>query len=504
MLVLAVRNVKVRYKQTALGVGWALLQPLAGVAIFTVVMHRVAHVQSAGIPYPVFAYAGLAIWLYFTNGATAAAESLAQYGDLVTKVYFPRLLAPLAAVLPGLFDLAISTVAVGVFMVIFGVTPSVAIVLLPFWAAAAVATTFAVGMWLSALNHGTATSGTLSPSCSGPAVRDACPLSELASRRTEAFLLYLNPMAGVVDGFRWSLVGSTPSGSRGRRLARNGVLRPAHRPRLLRTRPATLRGLRLAMRSVEVNDVAKRYRIGESSRPTLRDAVSLRRSATTRDFWALDGVSFTADEGEVIGVIGRNGAGKTTLLKVISRITEPTRGVARMRGRVGSLLEVGTGFHPELTGRDNVFLNGAILGMRRAEIGKRFDDIVAFAGVEKFLDTPVKRYSSGMYLRLAFAVAAHVEPDIVAVDEVLAVGDAEFQRRCLGKMSQFARDGRTVFFVSHDLGAVAQMCQRVIWLDAGGSTRTARPRAASTSTSPRGRARRRRSSFPSTRIRTCG
>jgi len=221
------------------------------------------------------------------------------------------------------------------------------------------------------------------------------------------------------------------------------------------------------MRSVEVNDVAKRYRIGDSWRPTLRDAVSLRRSAAKRDFWALNGVSFTADAGEVVGVIGRNGAGKTTLLKIISRITEPTRGVARMRGRVGSLLEVGTGFHPELTGRDNIFLNGAILGMRRAEIRKRFDDIVAFAGVEKFLDTPVKRYSSGMYLRLAFAVAAHVEPDIVAVDEVLAVGDADFQRRCLGKMSEFAREGRTVFFVSHDLGAIAQMCQRVIWLDGG-------------------------------------
>jgi ABC-type polysaccharide/polyol phosphate transport system ATPase subunit len=221
------------------------------------------------------------------------------------------------------------------------------------------------------------------------------------------------------------------------------------------------------MRSVEVNDIAKRYRIGESWRPTLRDAVSLRSSSARRDFWALDGVSFTADEGEVVGVIGRNGAGKTTLLKVISRITEPTRGVARMRGRVGSLLEVGTGFHPELTGRDNVFLNGAILGMRRAQIRKRFDDIVEFAGVEKFLDTPVKRYSSGMYLRLAFAVAAHVEPDIVVVDEVLAVGDAEFQRRCLGKMSQFAREGRTVFFVSHDLGAISQMCQRVIWLDGG-------------------------------------
>jgi ABC-type polysaccharide/polyol phosphate transport system ATPase subunit len=220
------------------------------------------------------------------------------------------------------------------------------------------------------------------------------------------------------------------------------------------------------MRSVEVHDVAKRYRIGETWR--LREGLSLRRSSNeAREFWALNGVSFTVDEGEVVGIVGRNGAGKTTLLKILSRITEPTRGVARMRGRVGSLLEVGTGFHPELTGRDNIYLNGGVLGMRRSEIRKRFDDIVEFAGVQQFLDTPVKRYSSGMYLRLAFAVAAHVEPDIVAVDEVLAVGDAEFQRRCLGKMSDFAREGRTVLFVSHDLGAIAQMCQRALWLDGG-------------------------------------
>ena len=233
------------------------------------------------------------------------------------------------------------------------------------------------------------------------------------------------------------------------------------------------------MRSVEVNDVTKRYRLGSRWGTTLRDAVSLRRSRDgARHFWALRGVSFVAEEGEVVGIIGRNGAGKTTVLKILSRITEPTGGVARMRGRVGSLLEVGTGFHPELSGRDNIFLNGAILGMKRSDIRKRFDDIVEFAGVEKFIDTPVKRYSSGMYLRLAFAVAAHVEPDIVAVDEVLAVGDAEFQRRCLGKMSEFAREGRTVVFVSHDLGAIAQMCERAIWLD-GGEVRNDGPTAQS-------------------------
>jgi ABC-type polysaccharide/polyol phosphate transport system ATPase subunit len=226
------------------------------------------------------------------------------------------------------------------------------------------------------------------------------------------------------------------------------------------------------VRTVEVHEVTKRYRIGEKWGSTLRDALSAKSLlGASRDrsseFWALRTVTFAVDEGEVVGVIGRNGAGKTTLLKVLSRITAPTAGVARMRGRVGALLEVGTGFHPELTGRENIFLNGAVLGMKRSEIRRRFDEIVDFAGVEKFIDTPVKRYSSGMYLRLAFAIAAHVEPDIVVVDEVLAVGDAEFQRRCLGKMSQFAREGRTVFFVSHDLGAIAQMCQRAIWLDAG-------------------------------------
>src|SRR5215471_17447353 len=185
------------------------------------------------------------------------------------------------------------------------------------------------------------------------------------------------------------------------------------------------------------------------------------------EFWALKDVSFEVKEGEVIGIIGRNGAGKSTLLKILSRITEPTEGRARLRGRVGSLLEVGTGFHPELTGRENIFLNGAILGMKRAEITRRFDEMVAFAGVERFIDTPVKRYSSGMYLRLAFAVAAHLEPEILLVDEVLAVGDAAFQKKCLGRMSEVAREGRTVLFVSHNLPSIEKLCQRVIVVDGG-------------------------------------
>jgi lipopolysaccharide transport system ATP-binding protein len=186
------------------------------------------------------------------------------------------------------------------------------------------------------------------------------------------------------------------------------------------------------------------------------------------EFWALKDVSFEVQEGDVLGIIGRNGAGKSTLLKILSRITEPTAGRVTLRGRVASLLEVGTGFHPELTGRENIYLNGAILGMSRAEIRKKFDEIVAFAEVEQFLDTPVKRYSSGMYVRLAFAVAAHLEPEILVVDEVLAVGDAEFQKKCLGKMSEVSsREGRTVLFVSHNMGVVTTLCPTAIWLDHG-------------------------------------
>ena len=185
------------------------------------------------------------------------------------------------------------------------------------------------------------------------------------------------------------------------------------------------------------------------------------------EFWALRDVSFEVKRGEVVGIIGRNGAGKSTLLKILSRITEPTEGTVTIKGRVASLLEVGTGFHPELTGRENVFLNGAILGMSRAEIRRKFDEIVAFAEVEKFLDTPVKHYSSGMYVRLAFAVAAHLEPEILIVDEVLAVGDAAFQKKCLGKMEKVASGGRTILFVSHNISAVAHICPRTLLLDRG-------------------------------------
>lgn len=236
-------------------------------------------------------------------------------------------------------------------------------------------------------------------------------------------------------------------------------------------------------RAIQVVGLGKRYRIGSAARyRTIRDSLVDTATAPLRwarrirtgdpapasaHIWALRDISFDVSAGDVVGIIGRNGAGKSTLLKVLSRITEPTVGEVRMWGRVGSLLEVGTGFHPELSGRENIFLNGAILGMSRDVIRRRFDDIVDFSEVEEFLDTPVKHYSSGMYMRLAFAVAAHLEPDILVVDEVLAVGDAQFQKKCLGKMGDVARDGRTVLFVSHNMQAVRQLCRRAILVDRG-------------------------------------
>jgi len=238
--------------------------------------------------------------------------------------------------------------------------------------------------------------------------------------------------------------------------------------------------------AITVDGISKRFSIGRvrNEHPTLREAIAAGaarlasgllsggrgdRALETREntIWALDDVSFRVGAGEVVGLIGANGSGKSTLLKVLARITEPTAGHARVRGRLGSLLEVGTGFHLELTGRENIYLNGAILGMRRREIQARFDEIVAFSEIERFIDTPVKFYSSGMYLRLAFAVAAHLEPEILLVDEVLAVGDASFQQKCLTKMDEVARQGRTVLFVSHNLIALENLCERVLWMRDG-------------------------------------
>ena len=228
---------------------------------------------------------------------------------------------------------------------------------------------------------------------------------------------------------------------------------------------------------IELQGISKKYRLGRIGSTSLRDSLErawnrVRGSSTNHkisrgDFWALTDVNLEISRGQVLGIIGHNGAGKSTLLKILSRITEPTKGEAVIRGRPASLLEVGTGFHPELSGRENIFLNGAILGMRTREIREKFDEIVAFSEVEEFIDTPVKRYSSGMYVRLAFAIAAHLEPDILLVDEVLAVGDTAFQKKCLGKMDRVSKAGRTVLLVSHNLASIQSLCHRAIWMHGG-------------------------------------
>ena len=225
------------------------------------------------------------------------------------------------------------------------------------------------------------------------------------------------------------------------------------------------------MQVIKVENLSKLYYLGGASHNSLRDAlvsfIKNPKRAAKQELWALRDINFSVNDGETLGIIGHNGAGKSTLLKILSRITKPTGGTAEIYGRVGSLLEVGTGFHNELSGRENIYLNGAILGMRRAEIEKKFDEIVAFSEIEKFLDTPVKHYSSGMYMRLAFAVAAHLEPEVLIVDEVLAVGDLAFQKKCLNKMKDVSKTGRTVLFVSHDMSAVTRICSRAIVLDKG-------------------------------------
>ena len=287
----------------------------------------------------------------------------------------------------------------------------------------------------------------------------------------------LNPAVGAITGFRWAVVGHAGAdGDDARARPHDDGDLLLRRPVVLPARGAALRGH--AVTTIVAEGISKLYRIGEykAGYQTLRDTLAhgARRALrlehvdhSLEELWALKDVSFTVDEGEVVGFIGRNGSGKSTLLKILTRITPPTEGTASIRGRVGSILEVGTGFHPELTGRENTYLNGAILGMKRREITAKFDEIVEFSGIGKFIDTPVKRYSSGMYVRLAFAVAAHLDPEVLIIDEVLAVGDYEFQQRCMGRIEDISTSGRTVIFVSHDMQAITRLCTRAYWLDGG-------------------------------------
>ena len=496
--ILAWRDVAVRYKQTVIGVAWAVVRPFLTMVIFTIVFGRLADLPSEGAaPYPIMVFAGMLPWFLFSSILSEASNSLVGNANLIGKVYFPRIIIPASSAVVALVDFGINLVMLA------GADGLVRL-------RAELASAAAAGL-RDPGRAGEPRSGPLHhrAQCEIPrlplhhsvhrAVRALCLAGRLLERGgAGAMALLVQPQSGGRRHRRLPLVrprrrvDTIPAGLSVEPWRRRAV--PVARHRLFPAHRAHLRGSDLMAGDVVIRaeGLGKKYIIGhetERERYTaLRDVAArtarnvwkravdaargraIVRGEATEEFWALKDVSFEVKRGEVLGIIGRNGAGKSTLLKILSRITEPSEGRVTIAGRVASLLEVGTGFHPELTGRENIYLNGAILGMSRAEIRRKFDEIVAFAEVEKFLDTPVKRYSSGMYVRLAFAVAAHLEPEILVVDEVLAVGDAEFQKKCLGKMGEVAeRGGRTVLFVSHNMAAVQSLCERVIHLENGKS-----------------------------------
>ncbi len=481
--VLASRDVRVRYKQTFLGAGWALIRPLLTTVLFTAIFGRLAKMPSDGFPYPVFVLSALLPWSFFASAVGSAGGSLVGSSHLISKVYFPRLIIPLSSLGAGLADLAgLDRLAARPDGRGTGVGWSPRLLAAPLLVLAVAFAALGVGTLLAALSVAYRDVHHLTPFVlqiwmyATPVIY---PTSLVPERWR--WLLLLNPMTGLCRGVPRGLPRQAVRRARARRLrcaCRCSFSSPAS-PISSASSAASRTSSDERARSASTasgRSIGSARRSGARTRSTRllgnlfrRQAQASGRQSAKDRFWALRDVSFEVEPGEVLGVIGRNGAGKSTLLKILSRITEPTRGRVEIRGRLASLLEVGTGFHPELTGRENIFLNGAILGMRRREIARKFDEIVAFAEIETFLDTPVKRYSSGMYVRLAFAVAAHLEPDILLVDEVLAVGDAEFQKRCLGKMGEVRGEGRTVVFVSHNMAAISALSTRGLLLDHGAS-----------------------------------
>ena len=476
------RDFTLRYKQTFVGAGWAVLQPLGLTAVFAIFFRRVITLPVQGLPYAVFMLPAMVLWQFFSKSFSLAGVSLSTNYDTVTKVFFPRIYLPLAMIIGGLVDLAFALGATALVMLVYQRGPSGAIVLAPLFVLMAVLAAFGFGVWFAAFD------------ARFRDLRLALPFvlqlwffitpivySSVFIPYRFRWAYHLNPMAGAVEGFRWALLADVASPCDGRPSAvgsrrRRGdgerrLLLPARR-RCDRRHPV---GVAMGDVVITTEDLGKRYRARVTGRGRIRDAVSESLRARKRDenrasmvpFWALRHVDLEVMAGQVTGIIGRNGAGKSTLLKLLSRITTPTEGRAEIIGRVGSLLEVGTGFHIDLTGRENVFFSGAVLGMSRAEVRRKLDDIVAFAGVERFIDTPIKHYSSGMQVRLGFAIAAHLEPEVLIVDEVLAVGDEEFQRRCLEKIGDIAAKGLAILLVSHDLAAVRSRCDVAHLFDSG-------------------------------------
>lgn len=480
------RDVLVRYKQTALGVAWAVLQPLFLMLIFSVIFGRLAKIDSEGLPYPVYVYAGLLPWTFFANSVTQAGLSLLNQQNLLTKIYFPRLFVPTSSVGAALVDLLLAYCVYAAVLFYYQVTPAMTMFYSPLLITLLVIAALGFGYTLSALTVMYRDFRFVIPFMI-QAMMYLSPVVYPVSMVPEKFqtLLALNPMTGIIHAFvppSWAPLSSRGCYTYPRQsqwpYSSSAYFISGKLSAASPTSPET-EFIDMKHAAISIRQLGKSYRLNQYNKPdNFRDLlVSMAKaplrltrggiSAQKHDFWALRDVSFSILPGEVVGIVGRNGAGKSTLLKILSRITEPSAGEVILRGRVSSLLEVGTGFHPELTGRENIFLNGSILGMKHAEIRARFDEIVAFAEVEKFLDTPVKRYSSGMYVRLAFAVAAHLEPEILIVDEVLAVGDMEFQKKCLGKMGEVARDGRTVLIVSHNMSVIQSLCKRSILLRQG-------------------------------------
>ncbi len=456
------RDLKLRYRQTALGVIWVVLQPLISAGVFSFIFGRVAKFPSDGVPYFVFAFVGTMGWSVFSASLTKISGSLVGNAQLVSKIFFPRLVLPLSMLGSVLVDLAVGLGLLAILLVIAGVAPGVALLTLPLWIVLLLAIACGLGLMAASLMVSYRDVGYVLPVIVQVLLYASPVAYSVSALPHEVRGWYqANPMSGALEGIRWALLDTAAPG-----------LRPSHGRRSSAS-PCSWRVRRCSPRwsggspmsssdlAIRVSGLSKAYTIRHQAEQhiTLAEkALSRVRRPLQREqletFWALKDIDLEVRKGEVLGIIGRNGAGKSTLLKVLSRITAPTKGRVELYGRLGSLLEVGTGFHPELTGRENIYLNGTILGMKRSEIDRRFDEIVDFAGVEQFLDTPVKRYSSGMYVRLAFAVAAHLNTEIVVIDEVLAVGDAQFQERSVGKMRQVGKDGRTVLVVSHNMDIV--------------------------------------------------